>query len=438
MTRVGEYIFGQRHREYMRRCLRSTVNVAEGSVRAGKTVDHVFVFATLLESAPDRLHLATGATAAAAKLNIADCNGLGLEHYFGARARWSSLRGLECLKISTRTGEKTVVFAGGKNADSYKRIRGSSFGMWIATEINLHHDSMIKEAFNRQLAARGRRVFWDLNPSSPTAPIYRDYIDRYAEQTASGELPESYYNYGHFTIRDNPTVSEQRLREIEAQYDVDSVWYRRDILGERCAADGLVYPYFVSHRELVLKARDEVAPEDIKYITIGVDFGGNRSKSAFCACALMRDDSLCIVADGELGGKKGETDPTRLNTEFLSFVRTVRAAFPTVAVKYAFCDSEAQYLINGLRHFMRREGDSLDIGEARKTPIRDRIDFVSSMLAQGRFFVCRECEHVIRGLSEAVFDPASSRDVRLDNFTSDIDILDAMEYSFERYMKRLI
>ena len=44
--------------------------------------------------------------------------------------------------------------------------------MWIATEINLHHDSMIREALNRQLAARRRRVFWDLNPEAPGAPIY--------------------------------------------------------------------------------------------------------------------------------------------------------------------------------------------------------------------------------------------------------------------------
>lgn len=435
---MSDYVFGERHREYMKRCLTSTVNVAEGSVRAGKTVDHVFVFATLLESAPDKYHLATGATAAAAKLNIADCNGLGLEHYFGRRARWSCLRGLECMKIETRTGEKTVVFAGGKNADAYKRIRGNSYGMWIATEINLHHDSMIKEAFNRQLAARGRRVFWDLNPTSPTSPIYRDYIDLYEEKTRTGELPAGYYNYGHFTIRDNPTVSEERLREIMAQYDTESVWYRRDILGERCAADGLVYPYFVSHRDEVLKSRDEVSENSVRYITIGVDFGGNRSKSAFCACAMMADASICIVADGELGGKKGELDPTRLNREFLSFVRRVRSLFPNTAIKYVFCDSESQYLINGLRSFMRREGETLDIGESKKCPIHDRIDFVNSMLAQGRFSVCRECEHVIRALGEAVFDPASERDVRLDNFTSDIDILDAMEYSFERYMKRLI
>lgn len=56
------FCFGEKHRDYMRRCLGASVCVAEGAVRSGKTVDHVFVFAKLLEDAPDRLHLATGPT----------------------------------------------------------------------------------------------------------------------------------------------------------------------------------------------------------------------------------------------------------------------------------------------------------------------------------------------------------------------------------------
>jgi len=435
---MARYLFGDKHKAYMKRCITSTVNVAEGAVRAGKTVAHVFVFASLLERSPDRLHLATGVTSAAAKLNIGDCNGLGLEGYFKGRAKWGKYRGCDCLHISTRTGEKTVIFAGGKNADSYKKIRGNSYGMWIATEINLHHDSMIKEAFNRQLAARDRRVFWDLNPSSPTSPIYRDYIDLYAEKMRRGELPHNFYNYGHFTIRDNPAVSPERLSEIVAQYDTDSVWYRRDILGERCAAEGMVYPYFSAHRGEVVLPEASLDTQGIRFINVGVDFGGNRSKTAFAACAFMEDGRLVMVSDGEVEGHKGEIDPVRICEEFYAFVRRVRESFPDVLVKYAFCDSEGQYLINGLRKFMRRAGDTVEIGESKKCRIRDRIDFVCSMMAQGRFFVLDSCYRVIRGLSEAVFDPDAEGDVRLDDFTSDIDILDAMEYSFERYMKNLM
>ena len=89
MAELPEYVFGEKHRAYMRRAYRHTVNVAEGAVRAGKTVDNVFVFAALLEDAPDRIHLASGATLGNAKLNLGDCNGLGLERVFGGRWRWT-------------------------------------------------------------------------------------------------------------------------------------------------------------------------------------------------------------------------------------------------------------------------------------------------------------------------------------------------------------
>ncbi len=427
-------MFGERHLEYMKRCARCTVNVAEGAVRAGKTVDHVFVFATLLEDSPDRLHLATGATASSAKLNIGDCNGLGLEGYFGRRAVWGRYRGCDCLRIAARAGERIVIFAGGGRADSYKSIRGNSYGMWIATEINLHHDTMIKEAFNRQLAARGRKVFWDLNPSPPGAAIYRDYIDLYASRAVSGELPDDYYNYGHFTIFDNPSVSPERLSEIVSQYDRDSVWYRRDILGERCAADGLVYPYFARERGSIVVPDGEIATDGIEFITVGVDFGGNRSRTTFVACAFMRRGGIAIVADHAIDGAKGEIDPMRVSLEFEEFVRRLAAARPDCDIRYAFCDSEAQYLINGLRRHMREHGFGIAVGESVKRRIRDRIDCTCSLMVSGKFRVAESCRLVQRGLAEAVWDTAGDSDRRLDNFTSDIDILDAMEYSFERYI----
>ena len=237
-SRKLHFVFSDKHKQYIRDCLHSTCCVAEGAVRAGKTIDNVFAFCTDLETTEDKIHLATGSTIAAAKLNIGDCNGFGIEYQYRGRSRWGKYKGNEALYVKTKTGQKVIIFAGGAKADSFKKIRGNSYGMWIATEINLHHDNTIKEAFNRQLAAKNRRIFWDLNPSAPQHQIYTEYIDRFPEQFGDK------YNYQHFTIHDNATISEERRKEIEQQYDPASVWYRRDILGERCAAEGLVYEMF--------------------------------------------------------------------------------------------------------------------------------------------------------------------------------------------------
>ncbi|MBQ4607077.1 MAG: PBSX family phage terminase large subunit, partial [Clostridia bacterium] len=306
---MHEFRFGEKHRAYMRRAMDCVMNVAEGAVRAGKTVDNVFVFAACLDRSPDRLHLATGATIGNAKLNLGDCNGMGLERIFAGRCRWGRFRDNECLYVNTPVGERVVIFAGGRNADAYKRIRGNSYGMWIATEINHHHDSFIREAFNRQLAARCRKVFWDLNPSAPGSPIYREYLDRYAADPG-----ENFYNYAHFTIRDNPVITEERLAEILAQYDPDSVWYRRDILGQRCAAEGLIYRVFADDRARFTIGLSELPV--LKYVNIGVDFGGNRSRTTFAAVGFPADGGIVALADHAISGGKGEIDPGRIHREF--------------------------------------------------------------------------------------------------------------------------
>ncbi len=231
---------------------------------------------------------------------------MGLEHIFGKRCRWTKYRGNEAMAVRTKSGERIIIFAGGKNSDSYKRIRGNSYGMWIATEINLHSPAFIEEALNRQLAARDRRIFWDLNPCAPKSAIYTAHLDRYAEAVKSGEVSESFYNYAHFTIFDNPTISEKRLGEIIAQYDKSTIWYRRDILGERCAAEGLIYRSFADSPDEYMTDADNVGCLD--FINIGVDFGGNRSKTTYVAVGFSRCSegySLTVLDECVIDGGKG-------------------------------------------------------------------------------------------------------------------------------------
>ena len=236
--------FSKKHKEYIRNALQNKMNVAEGAIRSGKTIDHCIIAAMYLETCKDKYHLASGSTIGNAKLNIGVCNGFGLEFLFGGRSHWGKYRGNEALYINTQTGEKVVIFVGGSKADSYKRILGNSYGLWIATEINEHYDSddsrtsFIKVAFGRQVAAEQPFVLWDLNPSNPKSKIYSDYIDAYMTDYVGG------YQYQHFTIADNLSITPERKAEIESQYVKGSIWYRRDILGERCIAEGLVYPQY--------------------------------------------------------------------------------------------------------------------------------------------------------------------------------------------------
>ena len=436
------YQFGDKHKAYMRRALTCTMNVAEGAVRSGKTVDNIFVFAHLLETTPDRLHLATGATGGTAKVTLGDCGGFGLEAIFRGRSRWHSYKGCDAMTVSTPTGEKTVLFIGGKNADAYKHIRGLSIGMWLATEINLHHPTFIREAFSRQLAASERRIFWDLNPDTPTAPIYRDYLDRYASMTTSGQLSPHFFNHERFTIFDNAAISPERLSEIIAQYEPGSLWYRRDIEGQRCAAEGMIYTRYADSPDAFSVSREQVPP--LSFASVGVDFGGTRSKTTFvCVGFTPGYTQMYVLGEAVLGGKVSDDITSEdVSAAAEDFLIRMHGIYPTVPIRYLFCDSEAQYLIHGLHRAMRASSHpyirAVSLQNARKLPIAERIACEVSLFASDRIRLVRgETEQLSAGLCGAVWDPSKEGDVRLDNFTSDIDILDAFEYAFEGFMKKI-
>jgi phage terminase large subunit len=404
--------------------------VAEGAIRSGKTIDHCIIAAAYLEECPDKFHLASGSTIGNAKLNIGVCNGFGLENIFRGRCRWGKFKDNEALFIQTRTGEKVVVFAGGAKADAYKRILGNSYGLWIATEINEHFDStdsrisFIKVASGRQIAAQKPFTLWDLNPCNPRAVIYEEYIDKYRRDGLAGG-----YQYEHFTIKDNATITPERLREIESQYNPETVWYRRDILGERAIAEGLIYQQFADRPDLFCV--DDV-PGYINHAVIGVDFGGGSSAHAFCCVGYFNN---CVVVLDEYREKEA-LNPTKLEDKFIEFVRRCQSRW---LVTDCWCDSAEQTLINGLRVAAGRNGIGINIGNSLKRPINDRIRAVCLLMGSRRFYVNKACKWTIDALKTAIWDSKKlTEDVRLDNGTTNIDSLDAMEYAIERDIPTLI
>lgn len=62
------------------------------------------------------------------------------------------------------------------------------------------------------------------------------------------------------------------------------------------------------------------------------------------------------------------------------------------------------------------------------------------LLSQNRFFYEKDdCDTLETALSSAIYDPKEiTEDVRLDDGSSDIDTLDAYEYTIERYTSRLL
>lgn len=426
------YNFNDKHLEYIRTCLNSAYNIAEGSIRSGKTTDNVFAFAHDIKHSKDKIHLATASTQPTAKLIIGDCDGFGLEHIFRGQCRWGRYKGNECLIIrgpDTGYREKVVLFCGGAKADSYKKFRGTTIGIWIATEIDLHHENTIDEALKRQIKAHTKRLYWDLNPSSPHAAIYTKYIDDWQKKADAGTLLGG-YNYRQFNIFDNPNIPPQNLKEVLSRYDdKGSVYYIRDILGERCVAEGLIYRRFAENiNDYLIEQKD--LPK-LEYINIGVDFGGNKSNHAFVATGLDKDyNKVCVLRSKSIPAP--DTDVDFIVAQFQRFADGIKRDYGFVDRVYV--DSAEQSIKNTMYH-----KTDYTIVNSIKNKIISRIRTENRLISEKRLLlVDGENEALINGLKNAVYDEKKLDDTRLDDGTSDIDILDAFEYSWEFRMKQLL
>lgn len=419
--------FSDKHKKYIKNALKYRHNVAEGAVRSGKTIDHCIIFAMYLEKCPDKFHLASGSSLPNAKLNIGECNGYGLEHLFRGRCKWGKYRDNDALFIQTQTGEKIVIFAGGGKADSYKKILGNSYGGWIATEVNEHYDSddsrtsFIKVAMARQLASKQKFTLWDLNPSDPHARIYTDYVDNY--------LQFDWYNYQHFTIFDNATMSIEAIEEIKQKYNEGTVWYRRDILGERAIAEGLVFPYFADNEEDYLIEEEEIKKIRFNHIVIGVDFGDSGSKYSFHATGFYKDWSNLITLTERDIEKSNGIDTDRLCNEFIMFYREVIAdwGYP----EFIFCDSASNTLINTLKSACdRAKLDSRPIMPVYKNEVADRPRTIDMLFRLEQLKINKKCKNLRKALRSLIWDK-KNQDRPLDENIDNInDYYDSFCYTF--------
>jgi PBSX family phage terminase large subunit len=161
-----------------------------------------------------------------------DGDGRGLMHIFAGLSRVSHDDSGAHLLIHLPDGDRRVYWKGGGKADSHKAITGMSLGSVYFCEINLLHDSMVQECFRRTYAAKDRWHIADLNPPSPADPCIKNVL----------QIQDS--RFMHWTCKDNPILTQQRLEEIEAACKKSPFLYKRDWLGERAIPEGVIYWMF--------------------------------------------------------------------------------------------------------------------------------------------------------------------------------------------------
>lgn len=264
-----------------------------------------------------------------------------------------------------------------------------------------------------------------------------------------------------YTIFDNPFLPEEFVEQLCKEYE-GTIYYDRLIVGLWKRADGAIYKKFADNPEIFrCEVVNELNPdaevkqfrkEDITSIEIGLDFGGNQSGHSFVARGYTDDyrDVIALKSRRIMAKDENEDiDSNMLDKLFCEFVQEVIDQYSVIDkhgdyVRYCnvegvYYDNAETVLGNSIRNAVEKKFTWISVRKARKAAINDRIRCTVRLMGAGRFFITKDCESLQTALSDAVWDKeVKDKDERLDDGSTDIDSLDAFEYTIERDMKYLI
>lgn len=389
--------------------------ICDGSIRSGKTVSMTVGFLLwAMNTYSHQCFAICGKTIASLKRNIIIHVTEWTEGVLDVKIR----NGENCLIIEYGDVINTFYMFGGKDEGSYALIQGMTLAGVLFDEVALMPQSFVEQAIAR-CSVEGSKLWFNCNPSHPQHWFYKEWVLKAGEKNCL---------YLHFTMNDNYSLSQKIRDRYEKMYS--GVFYDRYIRGLWVAAEGVIYRAFVDNPQRYMIHRSDV--RDLQYILIGHDIGGHKSRHTYVAVGFNRQfTQVTVLASRSLPAT--DTPVEYISDNLDSFADYIRRRYGFVKDVYA--DSAEQAILNTER--ARTHG--LIIHNSVKNNILDRIRCENYMFTSDLIRIVEEDnEPLINGLKTAVWNEKKFEDERLDDGTSDICVLDAFEYAFEPYIKRIM
>lgn len=263
-----------------------------------------------------------------------------------------------------------------------------------------------------------------LNPESKTHWFKKDFLDNIKEKKL-----DVYTQY--YTIFDNYFLAKEVIENLCKEYQ-GTVYYNRYILGQWCNAEGLIFQQIANdYKRYITK---EVQLNSI--ISIGIDWGGNKSKHSITATKISRTYKKIQVLKSDTMIATG-TNTKQVFRWIINFIKEIQDKYGTVS--FIFADSAEQVLNRSLEGQLREEGIDLIVQDSLKIEIKNRIELWNRLLnLDCMSFLEEETKTIIEALQTTLYDDKAKDDRWIDDGeTSDIDSLDSFNYSFEYWYEEI-
>ena len=315
--------------------------------------------------------------------------------------------------ISTMFGEK-VYCIGADNVGMVRKYRGARIKYLYIDEI-VDINEEVFELLKSRLSFEYSCCDASGNPQSRT-----HFIKKFLESNIDLYLQ-------HYTIFDNPFLPQKYVEELCKEYQ-GAVYYNRYILGQWCNAEGLIFQQIANDYTNIVQLNS--------FISIGIDWGGNKSKHSITATKISRDfkNIQCLKSDTM---KATGTNTKQVFRWIINFIKEIQDKYGTVS--FIFADSAEQVLNNSLNGELRANHINLIVQDSLKIEIKNRIELWNRLLNLGRLtFIDKQTTTIIEALQTALYDEDAKEDRWIDDGeTSDIDSLDSFNYSFEFWFEQI-
>lgn len=263
-----------------------------------------------------------------------------------------------------------------------------------------------------------------LNPENKNHWLKKDFLDVIKEKGL-----DVYTQY--YTIFDNPFLPKDFVENLCKEYQ-GTVYYNRLILGQWCDAEGLIFQQIANDYKRYITTAVQLN----SIISIGIDWGGNKSKHSMTATKISRDFSSVQVLKASTMKATG-TNTKQVFRWIINFIKEIQDKYGTVS--FIFADSAEQVLNNSLNGELRANKINLIVQDSLKIEIKNRIELWNRLLNLDKIsFIENQCQSLIEALQTALYDEKAKDDRWIDDGeTSDIDSLDSFDYSFEFWYEQI-
>lgn len=369
--------------------------ICDGSIRSGKTTVMSLSFAIWAMETFNGENLALcGKTIQSLRRNVINQ----LKNMLKSRGyKVEEHRAENYIIVRKGLVENTFYLFGGKDEGSQDLIQGITLAGVFFDEVALMPESFVNQATGRCSVA-GSKFWFNCNPEGPDHYFKVEWIDKLSEKNLIRI---------HFTMRDNPSLAAHIIERYERMYK--GVFYDRFIRGLWVLASGIIFRYFAENDEPYLFEDKDIFDENgnlkvsFSKITMGVDFGGNGSKTTYFLMGYMRgykefrgleEDGLPVSED---------IDSNAICDKFIEFYRKCLDKYGRV--DWIFPDSASTTMINSLRSAARDAGLPMrNISGCRKNEISDRPKTIDLLFNSGRLKINKRCVQMRKAIASLRWD----------------------------------